>query len=242
MATHTIPLSVCVCCRPIHVLHVYRVNCSIEQRSTCTWVKYLVGDLTIHCCRFDPDEPPRSYLQSREESMLDGENSVTASPGTMLGRYLGRLDFPSHHQKGWADLLQISNFVPAAIYGLRLCCFRCFVRTTPLYSSSTCNIMLQSIAQLKQPSPQECFLPLFGEDCSNSKSVSSCTSIWDILHMYLLRIILCEVNRVVVKYRVTSTWMWFCGTGNDVVWCVDHLCCSKAHHSRFMINWMTGLQ
>eukprot|EP00752_Nemacystus_decipiens_P009511 g8502.t1 len=52
--------------------------------------------------RFDPDEPPRSYLQSREESMLDGENSELrgASPGTMLGRHLGRLNFPSHHQKG----------------------------------------------------------------------------------------------------------------------------------------------
>ncbi|CAM9415618.1 unnamed protein product [Ectocarpus sp. 4 AP-2014] len=49
--------------------------------------------------RFDPDEPPRSYLQSREESML-GEGSVAASPGTMLGRHLGRLNFPSHHQKG----------------------------------------------------------------------------------------------------------------------------------------------
>lgn len=52
------------------------------------------------CNRFDPDEPPRSYLQSREESML-GEGSVAASPGTMLGRHLGRLNFPSHHQKGY---------------------------------------------------------------------------------------------------------------------------------------------
>ncbi|CAN0509403.1 unnamed protein product, partial [Ectocarpus sp. 12 AP-2014] len=29
-----------------------------------------------------------------------GEGSVAASPGTMLGRHLGRLNFPSHHQKG----------------------------------------------------------------------------------------------------------------------------------------------
>lgn len=35
--------------------------------------------------------------------MLDGENSVAASPGTMLGRHLGRLNFPSHHQKGCAQ-------------------------------------------------------------------------------------------------------------------------------------------
>lgn len=54
----------------------------------------------VVCClvgRFDPDEPPRSYLQSREESMVnENEGSTAASPGTMLGRHLGRLNFPAH--------------------------------------------------------------------------------------------------------------------------------------------------
>lgn len=45
--------------------------------------------------RFDPDEPPRSYLQSREESMHNENESVAASPGTMLGRHLGRLNIPA---------------------------------------------------------------------------------------------------------------------------------------------------
>lgn len=45
--------------------------------------------------RFDPDEPPRSYLQSREESMLNDSESIAASPGTMLGRHLGRLNLPA---------------------------------------------------------------------------------------------------------------------------------------------------
>lgn len=49
--------------------------------------------------RFDPDEPPRSYLQSREESMQnENEGSIAASPGTMLGRHLGRLNFPGHRR------------------------------------------------------------------------------------------------------------------------------------------------
>lgn len=77
----------------------------VSLRSVFFFVRCCV-DLGLpreHLNRFDPDEPPRSYLQSREESMLDGENSELrgASPGTMLGRHLGRLNFPSHHQKGY---------------------------------------------------------------------------------------------------------------------------------------------